>query len=307
MFLTKCSPYTHALRGAQGVGWGGDSQNPRTFHTAKAPSRERILHLRGQGATEADRPPAPHLQASRLPRRPAVAAGMPEGAGARAGEPRPGRRGGGLGTWSGSLVEPGGGGWGSGRGRRSWAAEAPPRGSSTAARPAIPLAARPGPAHLQWLGPSAPAPPRPGLEPPLSRGRRRSSRSCCRIPAGPPPLSLPLCLDIWTPGPRTARVPETLPAPLGGPAPHGPPSTLPCPDFRLLLDPRFPSLSSPPPHLPLHPQAWTPVGGRGVCALRRPRPAPRDSPCMAGPGGGCGGARAPCGGVTKRVAVPVPE
>lgn len=209
----------------------------------------------------------------------------------------------GVGAW----WSPGEGGWGSGRGRRSWAAEAPPRGSSTAARPAIPLAARPGPAHLQWLGPSAPAPPRPGLEPPLSRGRRRSSRSCCGIPAGPPPLSLPLWLDIWTPGPRTARVPETLPAPLGGPAPHGPPSTLPLPRLPSTPGPPLPIPFLPTPPPPPYPQAWTPVGGRGVCALRRPRPAPRDSPCMAGPGGGCGGPRAPCGGVTKRVAVPVPE
>lgn len=275
---------------------GGDSQNPRTFHTSQGPiQKERILHLRGQGATEADTT-TPHLQASRLTRRPAVAAGMPEGAGSRAGEPRPGRRGGGLGTWSGSLVEPGGGGWGSGRGRRSWAAEAPPRGSSTAARPAIPLAARPGPAHLQWLGPSAPAPPRPGLEPPLSRGRRRSSRSCCGIPAGPPPLSLPLWLDIWTPGPRTARVPETLPAPLGGPAPHGPPSTLPCPDFRLLLDPRFPSLSSPPPHPPRIPKPGPRWEGGGCAPCAVPAPPPVIPPAWPARVGGAGGPGRHAGG-----------
>lgn len=194
------------------------------------------------------------------------------------------------------MEVPGGGGWGSAEGR-SLAAEAPPHGS-TVARPVIPLTARPGPARLQWLWESAPAPPCPGLEPPLSRGRSRSW-SGCRIPAGPPPSPLPLAGHL-DPGPRTAGVPETLPAQLRGPAPHGPPSRLPCLDFRLLLDPRLPSFFSPPL------QAWTPEGGRGVCALRPPRPAPRDSPCMAGPGGGCGGPRAPCGGVTKGVAVPVP-
>lgn len=287
MFLTKCSPNTHALRGA----WGRQPEPQNVSHKPRPylvnPSSQWPRGDRGR----------PHLQASRLTQRPAVAAGVPEGAGSRAGGgAQAGRRSGGLGTWSGSSVVPGGGGWGS-AGEAELGPEAPPRGC-TAARPVIPLAALPGPAHLQWLRESAPAPPRPGLEPPLSRGRRRSW-SCCRIPAGPPPLSLPLAGHL-DPGPRTARVPETLPAQLRGPAPHGPPSRLPCPDFRLLLDPRFPSLSSTPP------QAWPPVGGRGVCALRRPRPAPRDSPCMAGPGGGCGGARAPCGGVTKGVAVPVP-
>lgn len=158
---------------------------------------------------------------------------------------RPGRRGGGLGTRTSGVEVPGGGGWGSAEGR-SPTAEAPPR-SSTAARPVIPLSAPPGPARLQWLPESAPAPPCPGLEPPLSRGRRRSW-SGCRIPAGPSPSPLPLAGHL-DPGPRTAGVPETLPAQLRGPAPHGPPSRLPCPDFRLLLDPRLLSFSSPSPSL----------------------------------------------------------
>lgn len=273
------------------VGRGETARTPERFTQAKALSSESFI---SEAKGRPRQTPPPGFSPNPAPRSRSWGA---RGSRIVGGRGSPGREEG----WRSRDVEwELGGAWGRGLGSAGEAElgpEAPPRGC-TAARPVIPLAALPGPAHLQWLRESAPAPPRPGLEPSLSRGRRRSW-SCCRIPAGPPPLSLPLAGHL-DPGLRTARVPETLPAQLRGPAPHGPPFRLPCPDFRLLLDPRFPSLSSPPP------QAWPPVGGRGVCALRRPRPAPRDSPCMAGPGGRCGGARAPCGGVTKGVAVPVP-
>lgn len=264
------------------VGRGETARTPERFTQAKAPSSESFISQRPSG----DRG-RPHLQASRLTQRPAVAAGVPEGAGSRAGGgTQAGSRGGGLRTWSGSTVVPRGGGWGS-AGEAELGPEAPPRGC-TAARPVIPLAALPGPAHLQWLRESAPAPPRPGLEPPLSRGRRRSW-SCCRIPTGPPPLSLPLAGHL-DPGPRTARVPETLPAQLRGPAPHGPPSRLPCPDFRLLLDPRFPSLSSP---LPKPGPRWE-GGGCAPCAV--PAPPPVIPPAWPARVGGAGGPGRHAGG-----------
>jgi hypothetical protein len=58
-----CVPYkvfprhTSPTRGMGVRGGGGDSQNLRTIHTQQGPIL-RILHLRVQGASKADPPPA---------------------------------------------------------------------------------------------------------------------------------------------------------------------------------------------------------------------------------------------------------
>lgn len=134
--------------------------------------------------------------------------------------------------------------------------------------------------------------PCPGLEPtPNQRGRRQLERLPHPGPASP--TTLPLPAGHLDPGPRTDRVPETLPAQLGGRTPRRPlcraPQPSSRPDFRLPLD--APSLFPPSPP----PPAWIGVGGRGGCAPCAV-PAPRDSPCMAGPGRGYGGPGSHAGG-----------
>lgn len=176
----------------------------------------------------------------------------------------------GLGTWSGNAVvsgggalgrEPGQGRSGNARERRSWAAEAPPRGR-TAAGPVIPLATRPGPAQRQWLGESAPASssPRPRATP-----NQRPETELERLPH--PGLASPIIPPSgWLSGPwaphrrGSGNLPRPVPRP--GPAPPSLQSPQPFtrPDLHLLLESSSPFPLSPPP------PAWTPVGGRGGCA-----------------------------------------
>lgn len=225
-----------------------------------------------------------------------------------AGEPRMRRRGRGAGD----VVVPGGGGIGAGTrhglkgeregeggaGRRGpsprrhsgWACYSSRRSAGTRAAPVT-----------RGVAPPLPC---PGLEPSPTRvagdGAEAAAASRPHLPHHP---SVPL--DIWTLGPAPTGLRKPSPP---SPAVRLAPPSLRSPqpscrlDFRLPLD--APSRSPPSPPAPAG------SGGRREGGVRPaaspPRPAPRDSPCMAGPGGGDGGARAPCGRGTRGVAVPVP-
>lgn len=202
-----------------------------------------------------------------------------------------------MGTWSGNVVVPGGGGLGL---EPAQAEGGKPEGEGGAGpqRPLPAAAPRPGllfrspfgrdPRSASDSGSRPPPPPCPGLEPPQTReARDGAGAAAASRPSFPHHPSPPR----WTSGPwaphrlssgnlpRPARLPGLAPPTLRSP------QASPRPDFRLPLDAPSQFPPSPPP------PAWSGVGGRGGVrpAPSPPRPAPRDSPCMAGPGGGCGG------------------
>lgn len=163
------------------------------------------------------------------------------------------------------MVVPGGGGIGAGTGHRL-KGEREGEGGAGPQRPLPAAAGRRGllfgsqlcrdPRSASDSGSRPPPTPLPGPRTtPNLRGRRRSW-SGCRIPAQPPPPSLPSPLDIWTPGP----------APTGFRKPS-PPSSAAWPRAALsaeppaLLQTRLPSTAGPPPPRSLPPPLPQPGAG----------------------------------------------
>lgn len=310
----QSSPFTHPRSG------GGGLSIPARLGTVPAPrtpSQTQAHPSTPFSAAEAEgRPgqtPPPGLTPTQR-----TAVGNPRGR--REGNPRRGSRGWrgeaeAVGTWSGNVVVPGGGGLGLERGRGwGWRGEWEREGGAGPQRPLPAAAPRPGLLFGSPFGPDPRSASDSGSWPPASslpgprtipnpRGLRQSW-SGCRIPAQLSPPSLPSRLDIWTLGHAPTGFRKHSP-PSSAARPRAARSAEPPALLQTRLPPT-PGLPLPVPSLPPSPslEQGRREGGCAPCAV--PAPPPRDSHCMAGPGGGCGGARAPCGGGTRGVAVPVP-